>query len=102
MTTFTTTLNELIANFVKARDADGTHAGADEAYALAEFCADIFEKPFYVGTDDGERSARVPHKSSQDAYRETWRKEGHAVRIHTLTMLVVERHNGWFGGAKQS
>lgn len=98
MPNMTDKLNTLVANFVKARDADGTHAGRDEAYALAEFCADIFEKPFHVRADDGSRENRVPHKSSQDVYRETWRKEGRDVSTLTLRLTVMPVDTGWYSG----
>lgn len=98
MTKLTDTLNTLVAEFIESRDADGTNAGADEAYKLAEFCADIFEKSHCVASDDGEREARLPHKSSQDVYRETWRKEGRDVSVKTLRLMVGEVGHGWYSG----
>lgn len=95
MAELTDKLNALVADFVKARDADGTYAGADEAYAVAQFCADIFEKPFYARTDDGLHEARVPHKSSQDAYSNTWQEQGHGVSTHTLKLLVFPADGRW-------
>lgn len=89
-------LNRLVAEYIKARDnlELPTHTAA---VALADFCASIFEKPFVAKTDDG-RECQVPHKSSQDAYRNTWNGEGANVSCHTLRLIVMPTSPSWHGG----
>lgn len=100
--TKTEELNRLVAEYLKLKGSDDTTALAFAATAVANFCADVFEKPFVAETTDGVFANRVPHKSSQDVYREDWRKKGHAVNTFSLRLVVLEtEHNFYFGEPKR-
>lgn len=98
MTELTDKLNVLVADYIKARDnlELPTHTAA---VALADFCASVFEKPFVAKADDG-RECQVPHKSSQDVYRNTWNGEGQAVNCHNLRLMVGETNHSWHPGKR--
>lgn len=90
-------LNALVADYIKARNDLEPGVPSKAAFALADFCAEVFEKPFVATADDG-RDCQVPHKSSQDSYRNTWNAEGLDVDCHSLKLIVATVGHTWHGG----
>lgn len=98
MASLTEQLNGLVAAYVGVKDSMDKDAIDEAARRIADLCQTVFTHRFVVGTDDGKHMARLPHKSSQDAYRETWRKQGHNVTTHTLELIVSHSGSAWYRG----